>query len=137
MSSLNETLQQIVNEDYDTLVGMAKRAIIDILPICKKIDATNDGVMMLTSVLMAAVSADNKLSALESKFIGEITGLSSEAILSLARIKPAETAALVDRFADALTPEDKAAVCLLVSTIFACDETINAQENQYLHRIMA
>lgn len=135
--SLNETLQKIVNEDYDTLVNLAKRAIADILPCCQKVDAKNDGIVMLTSILMAAVAADRTLTALESKFIGEITGLNEETILSLARVKPAENAELVDRFADVLNAEDKAALCFLVSTIFACDEKISAEENQYLHKLLA
>ncbi len=137
MNNLNDTLQRIVNEDYDSLLKMARQAIDDVLPYCKKVDASNDGVIMLTSVLMAAISADNKLTALESQFIGEITGLPRENILDLARIRTAETAEMVDRFADALDAKGKAALCFLVAAIFACDQTISAQENQYLRKLLA
>lgn len=137
MNNLNDTLQKIVNEDYDVLLKMAKTAMGEIIPYCQKIDSKNDGILMLTSILMAAVSADNQLSALESKFIGEMTGLSNEQILSLARIRTADNAEMVDRFADILDAEAKAAICLLVSTVFACDQKISADENQYLRKLLA
>ena len=135
--ALNDTLQSIVNKDYDELLGMAKLAIGDVLPYCKKIDEKNDGMLILTTILMAAVASDGKLTALESKFIGDLTGLSEDKIYSLACVEPAKTAALVDSFADALSVEAKASICVLVSTIFACDTRISVEENQYLQKILA
>ena len=133
---LRDTLQSLVNKDYDELIVLAKMAMVDVLPYCKKVDEENEGIVMLTSILMAAVATDGKLSGLESKFIGELTGLDSDKILALASSSPAKTAELVDRFADVLSAEGKASVCMLVATVMACDERISAEENAYIQKIL-
>ena len=133
---LQETLQNMVNKDYDDLLSVAKSAIGDVLPYCQKVDSDNNGVIMLVSVLMAAVAADGVLSGLEKKFIKDLTGLEEDTVLSLASTSPEKNANLVDRFADALDAEGKAAVCVLVSAIMACDEKISREETKLLLKII-
>ena len=134
--SLHDTLQSLVNKSYNELFILAKMAMAEVLPYCKELDAKTDGIGLLTGILMAAVASDGKLSVSESKFIGELTGMSSEEIRAFATADPTLTAETVDCFADLLDAEGKAAVCMLVATVMACDERISTEENAYLRKIL-
>ena len=134
--SLHDTLQSLVNKSYNELFVLAKMAMAKVLPYCKEMDAETDGRGLLTGILMAAVASDGTLSARESRFIGELTGMSGGEIRAFVVADPALTAETVDCFADLLDAEGKAAVCMLVAAVMACDERISTEENAYLRKIL-
>ena len=51
MATFNELMQKYVNEDYSTLVVMAQKAMSNLIPVCRKVDADNDGFMMISSLV--------------------------------------------------------------------------------------
>jgi len=63
MATLNEILQQYVNADYETLVAVAQKALVNLMPVCKQIDPDNEGVLMASSIILAAIGADGVLIA--------------------------------------------------------------------------
>lgn len=134
--SVNDTLQNLVNKDYNELLGFAEIAIGKIYPACQAIDEENNGVLMMTSIILSAIAADGKLTELEKKFIQELLNLSNEQMERYTASYDSEMAELTDKFADALTPELKAAVVMLVSTVAACDETISREETAFIQKLL-
>lgn len=134
--SFNDTLQNLVNKDYDELLGFAKIAIGKIYPACKAVDEENNGIFMMTSIILSAIAADGKLTAIEKKFLKELLDLSDEQIDSYIAMYDAQMAELTDKFADALTAELKADVVMLVCSIAACDETISREETAFIAKLM-
>lgn len=134
--SFNDTLQNLVNKDYDELLGFAKIAIGKIFPACQAVDEDNKGVFMMTSIILAAIAADGKLSAIEKKFLKDLLELSDEQIDQYIGMYDSRMAELTDKFADALTPELKADVVMLVCSVAACDETISREETAFIAKLL-
>ncbi len=135
--SLNDTLQNLVNKDYDELLGFAKIAIGKILPACKAVDTEHDGVFMVTSIILSAVAADGKLSAIENKFLKDLLALTDEQINGFVGMYDDRMAELTDKFADALPADLKADVVMLVCCIAAIDETISCEETAFIKKLLA
>ncbi len=134
--SLNDTLQNLVNKEYDELLGFAKIAIGKILPACQAVDKDNNGVFMVTSIILSAVAADGKLSAIEKQFIHDLLDLTDEQIDTFIGMYDSRMAGLTDQFADALTADLKADVVMLVCCIAACDETISREETAFIAKLL-
>lgn len=134
--SFQDTLQNLVNKDYDELMGFAKIAIAELYPACKVVDEDNGGVFMMTSIILSAIAADGKLTGIEKKFLMELLDLDEDKLNTLIGMHDARMADLTDNFADALPAEMKAHVVMLVATIAACDETISREETAFLAKIL-
>ena len=134
--SFQDTLQNLVNKDYDELMGFAKIAIAELYPACKVVDEDNGGVFMMTSIILSAIAADGKLTGIENKFLMELLDLDEDKLNTLIGMHDARMADLTDNFADALPAEMKAHVVMLVATIAACDETISREETAFLAKIL-
>ncbi len=136
MASFSELMQKCVNEDYETLVGMARSAMKDVLPACKKVDTDNDGFLMLSSLILSALGADGKLSALERKFTCEVMGIDDDTLDKFIKMYSSKMFDLADKFVDNMGTDVKAAAALLVISICACDETINRDEVAFIRRLL-
>ena len=136
MASFNELMQKYVNADYSTLVSLAKKAMVNLIPVCKKVDTDNDGFMMLTSIVLSAIGADGKLSALEAKFLRDVMGLDDATIDKYIKMYNSKMPALVDHFVDTLGGDIKADTLVLVTCIAACDETISREECAFIRKLM-
>lgn len=134
--SFNDTLQNLVNKDYDELLGFAKIAIGKIYPACQAVDEENKGVFMMTSIILSAIAADGKLTAIEKKFLKELLDLSDEQIDQYIGMYDSRMAELTNKFADALTAELKADVVMLVASVAACDEKISCEETAFLAKLL-
>lgn len=134
--SLYDTLQNLVNKDYDELLGFAKIALGKLLPACQAVDKENNGVLMATSIILSAIGADGKLSAIEKKFLHDLLDLTDDQIDTYIGMYDSRMAELTDQFADALTPELKANVIMLVASVAACDETISADETAFIKKLL-
>ena len=137
MSAFDELMQKYVNEDYDSLLAMAKSSAAKLLPICAKIDEENKGFFMLTVIILAAVGADGKLSAKEGQFLKDMLGMTDEQVDSYTNLYNGKEEELADKFADALDKETKFEVVNLVSCIAACDETIKPDEAKFIYKLIA
>lgn len=136
MATLNEILQQYVNADYETLVAVAQKALVNLMPVCKQIDPDNEGVLMASSIILAAIGADGVLTAKERQFITDVIGLGNEAIDNLLKLYNSEVTTLVDKFADTMSSDIKAETLALVTAFAACDETISREETAFIRKIM-
>lgn len=130
-------MQEFVNKDYEELLDLAKQAIAYVLPVCKKVDPDNDGIGMLSAILLSAVAADGKLTALEAKFLGDITGLDAQGLDKLTKLYSGRMDVLTNALADAGSKELKSNICILISCLAACDETITHEENEFIREILA
>ena len=100
--ALNDILQDFVNEPYETLLGMARAAIADILPTFNELAPDGNGATGLIAIFATALAIDGKLSDLEYKFVCDLLGdRSYDDVKGLvAAHYDAKTIELVDRLVD-------------------------------------
>ncbi len=134
--SFNETLQNLVNKDYDELLGFAKIAIGKIYPACQEVDKDNKGVFMLTSIILSAIAADGKLTAIEKKFLKDLLEITDEQVDFYITAYDSQMAELTEKFANTLSAELKANVVMLVCAVAACDETISREETAFIQKLL-
>lgn len=132
MADFNETLQDLVNQDYETLVEFASRAASELIPVFKRFDSENDGAMLLSIVTATALAADGELTPLEKKLMADAFGLSSEAIAGITSFYTGDMDELTNSFVDALDSDEKAKAILLFAAICAVDESINRNEVAFI-----
>ena len=137
MTKFNELMRKYVNEDYNTLVGLAKTSVNVLMPVCKQIDADNDGFLVLMSIVLAGVAADGVLTGKEKKFLQDVLGLSSDSVDKRISMYTGNMTELTDKIADAGNDDLKFAIVNLVASICACDETIKREEAAFIYKIMA
>lgn len=135
--SFNETLQNLVNKDYDELLGFAKIAIGKIYPVCQEVDKDNKGVFMLTSVILSAIAADGKLTAIEKKFLKDLLEITDEQVDFYITAYDSQMSELTEKFANTLSTELKANVVMLVCAVAACDETISREETAFIQKLLS
>lgn len=137
MATWNETLQQLVNEDYDSLLNIARGTLNDLMPTFKELDPDNEGAAVVFYTISSAVASDGKLTALERKFICDLLGVSSDSVSTMLNAHDAKMDELVDSMVDNFPQDESASLLLLVATVAACDETISREENAFLKRLLA
>ena len=137
MSTFNEMMQKWVNTDYDTLVALAKEAVVRVMPACKRVDPKYNGNYMLTALLLSAVGADGVFSGLENKMLQDVMGLDEEDVKKLISMYDRRMADLADNFADNMSGDTKADVIMLVSAFASVDERINAEETAFIKKLFA
>ncbi len=137
MATFNELMQKYVNADYDTLVHLAQTAINNVLPACKAMDQDNNGLFLLTSIILSAIGADGVLTGLEKKLLHDALGQDDATIQKFISLYDSRMAELVDAFADACNDEIKANVLMLVTAVAAVDEKISREETALIKKIIA
>jgi len=137
METFDQTMQKLVNSDYETLLSFAKQAIARLLPVCKTIDPKNNGFLMISSIVLSAIGSDKKLSQKETDFLRDCLGLDDEHIVKYINLYSPEMEALVDKFADEISAEIKLSTVALVAAIAACDEKICREESAFIRKILA
>ncbi len=136
MSALNDILQKIVNQDYPDLVKLAKTSAANLLPVCKQVDPDNNGALMLSAIMLAAIGADGKLTALEQRFLGDVLDMSPSQIDRYTDLYTGNEEELVDKLADAVNSSLKADIVMLVASICAIDETISRDETALIRKLI-
>ncbi|MBP3371093.1 MAG: hypothetical protein J6L88_01045 [Clostridia bacterium] len=136
MSALNDILQKIVNQDYPDLVKLAKTSAANLLPVCKQVDPDNKGALMLSAIMLAAIGADGKLTALEQRFLGDVLDMSPSQIDRYTDLYTGNEEELVDKLADAVNSSLKADIVMLVASICAIDETISRDETALIRKLI-
>ncbi len=136
MATFNETLQAYVNLEYEELLVIAQKALINVLPACKVVDEKNDGLLMATSIILSAIAADGVLTSKEKQFLADALGLSDEAIAGMISMFDSSMIELVDKFADNLPANVKADTLTLVIAVAACDEKISREETALIRKIL-
>lgn len=137
MKQFDELMQQCVNMEYNDLVSMARASIAGIYPKCKEFDKDNEGAFLITSIILAAIATDGKLSEKEYAFLKDALELDNKMVATFLSMFDSRMLELVDKFADVLSVEDKANVLALVTCVAACDETISKEETAFIRKILA
>ncbi len=135
MEQFNELMQKFVNLDYQSPVAIAQNSIVKILPVCKQIDPDNNGMAMLTAIVLSSLSADGVLTAKEQQFLCDTLNLNKETIEKLVSLYTSAETDLVDKFVDTIT-DVKADVITIVCAFAACDETIKREECAFIYRLL-
>ena len=136
MEKINEILQSYINLEYSELVTVARNALKRLLPVARTLDAENDGMFLLSGVVLSAVAADGELSTKEAIFLCEVLGIPVEKLEQFVRLYEVEMSRLTDSFADALDCETKSDVLCLVIAVAACDNKISWEENAFIRKII-
>lgn len=136
MATFNEIMQKYVNSDYDTLVELAQKALVNLLPACKAVDEDNDGLFMATSIILAAIGADGVLTGLEKKMLADALGQDEATIQKFIGLYDSRMADLVNHFADNTNDNIKADVMMLVTAVAAVDEKISREETSLIKKIL-
>ena len=135
---IHKILQEIVNEPYESLVGMAKAAICDLLPSFNDYADDGNGESIMVAFFATSLAVDNKLTALEAQFCSDIFGLSKEAVLKL--VQPYATNEMVNAvntIVDSLDVKLKPKVLMLCACFLAADETISVEEVAFIRKLAA
>ena len=135
MSNFNELMQKYVNTDYPVLVDLAKEAVKRLMPHCKAVDPQHDGNYMLASLILSAIGADGVLTALESKMLADVMGLSKEEIQKLIGMYDKKMPELANHFADNMGEDTKADAIMLITTIASVDEKICKEETNFIRKL--
>ncbi len=137
MTQFDNTMLEFVNLDYDSLLELAKKSIKSLHPICKAIDPENDGVLLLSSIVLSAIGTDRRLSEKERQFLSDTLSFNSREIDEYFSLYSPEMENLVDAFADEISEDTKLHVVTLVCAIAACDETISCEESAFIKKLLA
>lgn len=137
MASLNELLQEMVNKDYNELVALAQRAMVEVMPSCKAVDKDHNGILMLTTLILTAVAADGVLTGLERKMLGEVTGLDDKAVDTMISMYDSRMVDLADHFVDNMGSDVKSHALMLILAFVAVDEKISKEEIRLVHKLLA
>lgn len=135
MASFNELMQKYVNTDYDVLVSLAKEAVQRLMPTCKSVDPDHNGNYMLASLILAAIGADGKLTALESKMLSDVLGLDNAGIQKLINMYNSQMPDLANHFADNMGEDTKADAIMLVTAFASVDEKICKEETAFIRKL--
>lgn len=135
-TTFNELMQKYVNSDYETLVALAQKALVNLLPACKAVDPDNDGLFMATSIILAAIGADGVLTGLEKKLLKDALGQDDEVIEKFISLYDSRMVELVDHFADKTNDDIKADTLMLITAVAAVDEKISREETALIKKIM-
>ena len=137
MSTFNEMMQKWVNTDYNTLVSLAKEAVVRLLPACKAVDTQYNGNYMLAALLLSAVAADGVLTGLENKMLQDVMGLSEDEVQTLIKMYDSRMADLADHFADNMSDDTKADAIMLITAFASVDEKISKEETAFIKKLFA
>lgn len=136
MTTFDEMLQDLVNEDYQSLVNIASNAARELIPVLKQYDSENDGALLLSVITATALAADGQLTPLEKQLMADAFGLSSEAIGGITSFYTGDMDEITDNFIDSLNSDQKAKAVLLFAAICAVDETIKRDEVAFIARLL-
>ena len=135
--ALSDILQDFVNEEYDNLLGMAKQAIADILPVFNDLAKDGDGATGLIALFATSLAVDGKLSELEYKFVCDLLGDKSfdEVKALVAAHYNAETFDLVDKLVDEFPVDMKSKLLTFCCCFLAVDEKISREEVAFVTKL--
>ncbi len=134
---LRKILQDFVNEPYENLVGMAKAAIAELIPIFNEAAPNGDGGKLIISMFSTALAVDGKLSDLEYKFVCDIFGgIEYDDVKDLVEAHyTTEMIEAVNELADSCPIELKSKLLTLCACFLAVDETFTREEVAFIVKL--
>ncbi len=136
MANLDNTLQEIVNMDYDMLLGMAKKAVTNLKPAVCKADPNQKGGYMTACVVLTAMMADGKVSPPERQLLKDLLQLNDQKAGAFIQLYRNEMAVWTQRFLNQVSSDEKADTMILITCIAAVDETISKEETALIRKLV-
>ena len=136
--TLNELLQDFVNEPYENLVGMAHQSIVDILPVFNEIADDGQGSKLIIAFIGTSLAIDGKLSELEYRFVCDVLGgqFSYDEVKNLASTHySGDMINAIDGLVDSAPVELKSALITFCCCFLAVDETISREEVAFVAKL--
>ena len=139
--TLNEILQNFVNEPYENLVKMAQESIVNLRPVLNDLAKEEKGGSKILVALMAtSLAVDGKLSDLEYQFVCDVLAndFSREEVKGLVVAHYSdEMVEAIDGLVDACSTELKSSLIVFCCCFLAVDETINRDEVAFVQKLCA
>ena len=141
-----EHLQNWVNADYDTLMSEGMNAFFRLKPYMDAFadeqtdtDKEQDDCAAVTFaiIIARAVIADRQITETEARFIKALFRFEEEEMILCHEVSASDDHKVFNMFVDFLDREGKFALLDLITSIFACDETVKADEQRLLLDILA
>lgn len=136
MIELETIIEVFANCEYETLVERAKQAAQIFMPLYKKIDENNQGMMLMAATVGAAISVDGQLTSKEKQFVKDVLDVDDAFVDEISSSCKGAECELVDMIADISAKEEKEAIIIFVATISACDGNISCEESEFLKKII-
>ena len=134
----NQLLQYYVNQDYNTLLSVAKNAINELYPVFKKY-SPDGAVSLMAGLISTCVAVDGQFTELEYEFLGEVMGIYNYEELKgyiqhFYNDKAIET---TKHLVDTLEGKDKTNMLTICLCVCAADESIKREETALLHKLFS
>ncbi|MBP3436960.1 MAG: hypothetical protein J6K61_03515 [Clostridia bacterium] len=135
--ALNEMLQKMVNEDYDSIVNIAKSAMANVSDNLKGTLDDDQIATLLYGALGATMVVDASFSSLEQKFISDL-GLDVDSMYGFLQSISKDPSMLesFDGMVDSCDQDTKSALVILVVAIAAIDERISVEETAFIRKLI-
>ncbi len=139
--TFNELMQEFVNDTYENLLSASQGALVKVMDFLTSQGFSEDDTAgALLSVIFTTVAIDGELSGLETKFVGDVTGITNpdrvkELCVSYYSQKDA-WATRTDELIDAMPMEIKSSLLVLVTAFLAVDGNISVTEQRYVAKLM-
>ena len=132
----DELLQDYVNQDYDTLLRLAKNKIDELYPVFKR-HAPDGAVSLMAGLISTCVAVDGTFSELEYEFLGEILGVYDYRQLKdyIQNFYNEEAQETTKELVDTLQGKDKTNMLTICLCVCAVDETIKREETALLRKL--
>lgn len=131
---LKDMFQGFVNKDYDELVYIANKEINLAMPTLNELVGEEYAYKLMISILATCTSADGTISDLEIKFLTEITGIESSAIVEI--VRGTTDYEFVDKILDAISQDLKNHLLTICLCMMAVDENISGKEVAFFKRLL-
>ena len=136
MISLNELIQEMGKKDYSELVAQAEAAMVHLMPAFELADQENNGLSILTTLILSAVAADGILTTEEYKLYCQITGLDDRGANKMLSMYDSKTDELADCFVDNMERSLRTHALMLILSFMAVDKKVNMDEVRLFHKLL-
>lgn len=132
MSVLDDLFEPWEQADYDTLVDRAKEAIENLMPLCKEIDTKQHGKLMMATLILGAIYADDDVNEDERKMLAKIWDADFESMMESCYNSADEIEGFAPKMMELMNNDYLANIIMLSLAIAAADGIINEKEREFI-----
>ena len=140
--TFRDMLQEIVNMDEEDKLKCGLGAYGDLAPALARFDTETNGLALAITIMGTAAAADGTLTTEEIAFLMALSkseGMEltvEEAAGLVKKTASKDKYQLIQHLAQALEPNEHAALVLFVATLCALDDRISAEEIAYIESLL-
>lgn len=136
MTGYAEMMFEFSMLEYDELLKIAREAADSLMPLCRRLDEKNGGMLLMSYILLSAVASDGRLTVKEQKMLSDLFCIERGELETFVSMYDSGTEAIVDKLADSLRDETKEDIVRLCCAVCSCDEAISREETAFLRRLI-